>query len=51
MYASAADLQTRIGDVFAELYRRLDGTTMADEASADLAAASAEIDGAVGMRL
>ena len=50
MYASAADLQTRIGDVFAELYRRLDGTTMADEASADLAAASAEIDGAVGMR-
>jgi phage gp36-like protein len=50
MYASATDLETRIGDVFAELYRRLDGTAMSNEASEDLAAASAEIDGAVGMR-
>lgn len=50
MYADVTDLQTRISDVFSELYRRLDGSVMAAEAGEDLAAASAEIDGAVGVR-
>lgn len=50
MYATAADLKQRIGDVFAGLYVALDGSSMTSEMAADLAAASAEIDGMIGMR-
>ena len=50
MYASVAELQRRIGDVYAELYVTAQGQAMTDEAGDDLAAASAEIDGACGMR-
>lgn len=49
-YATVADLQIRLSDVFGELYKTLEGESMTTEAGEDLAAASAEIDGAAGVR-
>ena len=49
-YAAIADLQLRLSDLYENLYRKLDGTAMTDEAQADLDAAEAEIDGLIGTR-
>ena len=49
-YAAIADLQLRLSDLYGNLYRKLDGTAMAEEAQADLDAAEAEIDGLIGTR-
>lgn len=49
-YAAIADLQLRLSDLYGNLYRKLDGTAMTEEAQADLDAAEAEIDGLIGTR-
>lgn len=49
-YATFEDLKRRLSDTLGELYRKADFSEAADEASADLEAASAEIDGAAGVR-
>ena len=49
-YAAIADLQLRLSDLYNNLYCRLDGTAMTEEAQADLDAAEAEIDGLIGTR-
>ena len=49
-YATANDLSLRLGDVYAELYRGLDGSPMTAAVESDLSAASAEIDGFAGVR-
>ena len=49
-YAAIADLQLRLSDLYGNLYCRLDGTAMTEEAQADLDAAEAEIDGLIGTR-
>ena len=49
-YAAIADLQLRLSDLYENLYRKLDGTAMTEEAQADLDAAEAEIDGLIGTR-
>ena len=49
-YAGIADLQLRLSDLYGNIYRRLDGSAMTEEAQADLDAAEAEIDGIVGTR-
>ena len=49
-YATTQQLAMRLGDVYAELYRGLDGEPMAEAAQADLDAASAELDGFAGVR-
>ena len=49
-YATTRELAVRLGDLYAELYRALDGAPMDDAAASDLAAASAEIDGHAGVR-
>ena len=49
-YAAIADLQLRLSDLYSNLYCRLDGTAMTEEAQADLDAAEAEIDGLIGTR-
>ena len=49
-YAAIADLQLRLSDLYGNLYRKLDGTAMTEEAQADLDAAEAEIDGMIGTR-
>lgn len=49
-YAAIADLQRRLSDLYENLYRKLDGTAMTEEAQADLDAAEAEIDGLIGTR-
>ena len=49
-YAGVNDLSLRLGDVYGELYTRLNGQRMDAEAGDDLGAASAEIDGYVGVR-
>ncbi|MBR7143831.1 MAG: DUF1320 family protein [Lentisphaeria bacterium] len=50
MYAAPEDLKKRLGDVFASLYIRLDGTLMDEEIASDLAAADGEINGMIGTR-
>ena len=40
-YAAIADLQLRLSDLYGNLYRKLDGTAMTEEAQADLDAAEA----------
>lgn len=50
MYATSTELKQRIGDVYAALYTAADGSSMDAEMAADLAAASAEIDGLIGLR-
>lgn len=49
-YATVQQLEERLGDVYAELYRGLDGSPMTAAAESDLSAASAEIDGFAGVR-
>ena len=49
-YAAISDLQLRLSDLYSNLYCRLDGSAMNDEAQADLDAAEAEIDGIIGTR-
>ena len=49
-YAAISDLKLRLSDLYGNLYRKLDGTEMTDEAQADLDAAEAEIDGMIGTR-
>lgn len=50
MYAAPEDLKKRLGDVFASLYVKLDGSLMDEEIASDLAAADGEINGMIGTR-
>lgn len=50
MYATAADLRQRLGDLYQGQYMAVDGTPMDAEADADLAAAAAEIDSYLAIR-
>jgi len=50
VYATVDDLLLRLSDLHGGVYRKLDGTLMTAEAESDLAAAEAEIDGAIGVR-
>ena len=50
VYATVDDLLLRLSDLHDGVYRKLDGKVMTAEAESDLAAAEAEIDGAIGVR-
>lgn len=49
-YAAIGDLKLRLSDLYQNLYRKLDGGEMTDEAQSDLDAAEAEINGMIGTR-
>lgn len=49
-YTCVDDLKLRLGDLYAGIYVRLDGTPMVGEAQADLDAAAAEIEAHIGVR-
>lgn len=49
-YASTGDLKLRLSDLYLNLYRRVDGGEMTEEAQSDLDAAEAEINGMIGTR-
>ncbi len=49
-YATAEDLIQRLGGFYRDLYADSDGRLQVCEAAADIAAASAEIDGRIGKR-
>ena len=49
-YATTADLFLRLSDLHSGVYRNLDGSMMNDEPESDIAAAEAEINGAIGVR-
>ncbi len=49
-YATATELIQRLGGFYRDLYADSDGRLQLSEAAADIAAASAEIDGRIGKR-
>ncbi len=50
MYATLDDLMTRLGEPYHDLYISRDGSSLDDQAAADIAAACAEIDGSIAGR-